>query len=32
MPGSTLSGWELIGCVLVFAAVVMVQLAPQGEK
>ena len=28
MPGSSLSGWELIGCVLVFAAVVLVQLAP----
>ena len=32
MPGSTLSGWELLGCGLVFAAVVMVQLAPSGEK
>ena len=28
MPGSTLSGWELLGCGLVFAAVVLVQLAP----
>jgi drug/metabolite transporter (DMT)-like permease len=32
MPGSTLSAWELVGCVLVFAAVVMVQLAPQETK
>jgi drug/metabolite transporter (DMT)-like permease len=32
MPGSTLSAWELVGCVLVFAAVVMVQLAPQEAK
>lgn len=33
MPGSVLSGWELLGCGLVFAAVVMVQLAPgDGEK
>ena len=31
MPGSTLSMWELFGCVLVFAAVVMVQLAPSSE-
>lgn len=29
MPGSGLTGWELFGCALVFAAVVMVQLAPQ---
>lgn len=29
MPGSSLSMWELLGCVLVFAAVVMVNLAPQ---
>ena len=28
MPGSSLSGWELLGCGLVFAAVVLVQLAP----
>ena len=28
VPGSTLSVWELIGCGLVFAAVVTVQLAP----
>lgn len=28
MPGSTLTMWELIGSALVFAAVVMVQLAP----
>ena len=27
-PGSSLSMWELLGCVLVFAAVLMVQLAP----
>ena len=31
MPGSTLSGWELFGCALVFAAVVLVELAPQKE-
>lgn len=30
MPGSSLSMWELLGCVIVFAAVVMVNLAPQG--
>jgi len=28
MPGSSLSFWELLGCVLVFAAVIAVQLAP----
>ena len=28
MPGSALSAWELIGCALVFIAVVTVQLAP----
>lgn len=28
MPGSSLSVWELIGCGLVFAAVVLVELAP----
>lgn len=28
-PGSRLTGWEILGCVLVFAAVVMVQLAPR---
>lgn len=28
VPGSTLSVWELVGCGLVFAAVVTVQLAP----
>ncbi len=32
MPGSTLSAWELVGCVLVFAAVLMVELAPQKES
>ena len=31
MPGSGLSRWELFGCVLVFAAVIMVELAPQKE-
>ena len=30
-PGSSLSGWELLGCGLVFAAVVLVQLAPTKE-
>lgn len=28
MPGSSLSSWELIGCGMVFCAVVLVQLAP----
>ncbi len=28
-PGSVLSGWELLGCGLVFAAVVFVQLTPE---
>lgn len=28
MPGSVLSRWEILGCVLVFAAVTLVQLAP----
>lgn len=32
MPGSVLSGWELLGCGLVFVAVVMVQLAPQNKQ
>ncbi|MCD8322767.1 MAG: DMT family transporter [Oscillospiraceae bacterium] len=32
MPGSALSHWELIGCALVMAAVVMVQLAPTGRE
>lgn len=32
MPGSGLSGWEIFGCVLVFAAVVMVNLAPQNKE
>ena len=32
MPGSTLSAWELAGCVLVFGAVVLVQLAPAKAK
>ena len=31
MPGSGLSRWEIFGCVLVFAAVIMVELAPQKE-
>ncbi len=31
MPGAGLSGWELLGCVLVFGAVLLVQLAPQGN-
>ena len=29
MPGSALSTWELLGCALVFAAVVLVELAPE---
>lgn len=32
MPGSALSTWELIGCGLVFAAVLLVQLAPTVGK
>ncbi len=32
MPGSGLTHWELIGCALVMAAVVMVQLAPTGRE
>ena len=32
MPETGLTGWEIAGCVLVFAAVVMVQVAPQREK
>lgn len=32
MPGSSLSMWEWIGCALVFAAVLMVQLAPAGKE
>lgn len=31
MPGAKLSGWELLGCGLVFAAVILVQLAPQDK-
>ncbi len=31
MPGSVLSGWELFGCVLVFAAVILVELAPNRD-
>ena len=31
MPGAGLSGWEIFGCALVFAAVVLVQL-PQRER
>ena len=31
MPGTGLSGWEMLGCALVFAAVVLVQLAPRRE-
>ena len=32
MPGSSLSSWEILGCVIVFAAVLMVNLAPQGKS
>lgn len=32
LPGSSLSGWEWLGCGLVFAAVLFVQLAPQSAK
>ena len=32
MPGSSLSAWELLGCALVFAAVLLVELAPQNKK
>ena len=31
-PGASLSVWELFGCALVFAAVVLVELAPSKEK
>lgn len=31
-PGSSLTKWEIIGCALVFAAVVLVQLAPACRK
>lgn len=31
-PGASLSVWELSGCALVFAAVVLVELAPHWEK
>ena len=32
MPGASLSLWDLIGCGLVFAAVLLVELAPQKKK
>lgn len=32
MPGSSLSGWELLGCALVFLAVVVVELAPSAAQ
>lgn len=32
MPGTSLSFWELFGCGLVFAAVLLVELAPSKEK
>ena len=32
MPETGLTGWEIAGCVLVFAAVVMVEVAPQREN
>ncbi len=32
MPETGLTGWEIAGCVLVFAAVVMVEVSPQREK
>ena len=31
MPEAGLTGWEIFGCVLVFAAVIIVQLAPREE-
>lgn len=31
LPDSSLSGWELFGCLLVLAAVLVVQLAPTGD-
>ncbi len=31
LPGSGLSPWELLGCALVFAAVVLVELAPRAR-
>ncbi len=32
IPGSSLTRWEILGCVLVFAAVVIVQLAPLAKQ
>lgn len=32
MPGSSLSVWEIIGCILVLAAVALVELAPSCRK
>lgn len=32
MPGAVLSGWELLGCALVFGAVLLVELAPSKQK
>ncbi len=32
MPGSVLSGWEILGCITVFGAVLLVELAPAGKK
>lgn len=32
MPGASLSGWELLGCGLVFGAVLLVELAPARKK
>ena len=31
-PGASLSVWELFGCVLVFAAVILVEVTPTGKK
>ena len=30
--GETMTRWELTGCALVFAAVILSQLSPAGEK
>lgn len=32
MPEAGLSGWELLGCLLVFGAVLLVELTPSGKK
>ena len=31
MPGSSLTRWEIVGCIIVFAAVILVNITPAGE-